>query len=236
MADELNNESVSTPVVPEMATGSADNILAELFRGIKNDLNVSDSLLELAVHRFSVKVTEMSDPKKLAGAKSNFLSALKKNTMTLKTLHRGILILGARKYTITITGRRKDGAVAVASKSVKLNNKDFIEPKDDSVEGILVELFKELNHISVGSNKDFAILFDDYAELVGIPSDNISRTKERSAIKKDLLKATKISWKNFVKGMLFLGYTEFDIVLTINHRNGNNTIHSRKVILREDGI
>lgn len=233
MSDD-NVESIISPPIPEMTTGSADNILAEMFRGMKHDLNVSEALLEMAVHRFSMKVTELSDPKKLAGAKSNFLSALKKNTMTLKTLHRGILILGARKYTITITGTRKDGSIAVASKQVKLNNKDFIEPKDDSVDGILVELFKELNHIAVGNNKDFAVLFDDYAELVGIPADNISRSKERSSIKKDLLKATKISWKNFVKGLLFLGYTEFDIVITVNHRNGNNTLHSRKVILRED--
>lgn len=223
-------------VIPtvEKKTGSADNILAELFRAMKHDLNVSDAILESAVYRFSMKITELEDPKKLIGAKSNFISALKKDTMTIKTLHRGILILGARKYTMTVTGKRKDGAVAVASRTIELKNKDFVEPEDDSIDELLIGLFKDLNHLSLENTKDFSTMFDEYAELVGIANDHYSRNKERASIRKDILKAKKITWNNFVRGLLFLGFTEFDITISINHRSGKTTIHSRNVILRED--
>lgn len=231
MSEEFNDDQLAPA---DSRTGSADTILSEVFCGIKHDMNVSESLLEAAVHRFSMKVSEVDDPKKLLGAKSNFLSALKKNTMTMKTLHRGMLILGARKYTITVAGIRKDKTMAVAFKTLTVTPKDFLDLKDDATETLLIEMFKELNHISVENNKDFAMLFDEYATLVGIPNDNISRSKERSSLKKDIFKAKKLSWKNFVKSLLFLGYTEFDITIAINHKNGKNTTHTRKIILQED--
>lgn len=238
MSDIDNDSGILGSVEPraEMQSGSADNILSDMFRCMKSDLNISDALLESAVYRFSMKISEVDDPKKLVGAKSNFLSALRKDTMTIKTLHRGLLIFGSQKYTITITGKRKDGTMAIASRVIHLKNKDFIEPEDDKIDGLLISLFKDLNHISLENNKDFAILFDEYADLVGIPPDNVSRSKERSALKKDLFKAKKITWKNFVKGLLFLGFAEFDIVITISHRNGKTTTHSRRVILREEAI
>ena len=214
-------------------TGGADSILAELFRVMKHDLNVSEALLESAVQRFSMKVAEVPDHKKLLGAKSNFLSALNKATMTFKTLHRGILILGAKKYKISIVGKRADGSYETASKTLEINNTDFIDSKDEIIETFLLDMFKQLNHLSIENTKDFANLFEDYAKLVGVLPDNIDRSKERASLKKDLFKASKLSWKNFVKGLLFLGFTEFDIVISINHKSGKLTTHSRKIILRE---
>lgn len=219
--------------VTDSKIGGADTILTELFRAMKHDLNVSEALLEVAVQRFSMKVADVPDHKKLLGAKSNFLSALNKNTMTFKTLHRGILILGAKKYKISITGKRPDGSYAIASKTLEVSNKDFIDSKDEVIETFLLDMFKQLNHLSVENTKDFGNLFEDYASIVGILPDNISRSKERASLKKDLFKAKKLSWKNFVKGLLFLGFTEFDIVISISHKSGKLTTHSRKIILRE---
>lgn len=231
MNDHTQNENVAPD---DSRTGGADSILAELFRAIKHDLNVSQALLESAVQRFSMKIADSPDHKRLLGAKSNFLSALNKPTMTFKTFHRGLIILGARKYAITITAKQKDGKYVVSSKDICSNENEFIDSKDEQVELLLLNMFKQLNHLSLENSKDFANHFEDYAVLVGVGDDNISRSKERASLKKDLFKASKLSWKNFVKGLLFLGFVEFDVVVTINHKNGKNTTHSRKIILRDN--
>lgn len=214
-------------------TGNADAILVEMYNVVRHDLNVSNSMLETIVERFTVKKSDKYDLKKLQGAKSNFIGAISKDNMTFKTLHRGMVIIGARKYTLTVTGTRKDGVVASCSGTVEVKDEDFIDPRDGPADNILLTMFKQINHITLESTDDFTKLFEDYAKLVGVPFDAVARNKERASLKKDLFKTKKLSWKNFIKGLLFLGFLEFDITLNINSKNGKNTSHSRKIILRE---
>ena len=78
--------------------------------------------------------------------------------------------------------------------------------------------------------KRFNILIERYMRRSN-PNLNLKDASTmRGSLKKELLKDS-ISWKVFIKGLVFLNIKRFKIVLELEHYNGYTTKHEKSIIM-----
>ena len=81
----------------------------------------------------------------------------------------------------------------------------------------------------------FARLMEQYIIKSQIPLNSKESNSVRGNIKKELL-SSKMSWKVFIKGLVFLDIRKFEIVIRLHHPNKMITEHSKVVVLTvQDG-
>lgn len=76
----------------------------------------------------------------------------------------------------------------------------------------------------------FSRLMDRYIINAGIPYNSKDSTSVRGNLKKELL-SDKMSWKVFVKGLIFLNIQKFELKIKLYHHNDIVTEHSKMIVL-----
>ena len=112
-----------------------------------------------------------------------------------------------------------DDSETIGSKS---NNGSADNALSNIYTGILFDL-------GINQNR-FNILLERYLTVANIPNNLKEISTFRGNIKKELLKNT-MSWKVFIKGLVFLNVTSFTITIKLNHASGRNSLHSKTINL-----
>lgn len=132
-------------------------------------------------------------------------------------------------------------------KNSKSKLKDFItKPVYKSSSGILSSIFQSLlrdkmnyDPQSPGESGDF---FGPWAQAMDnfitdsrncIPQNKRMLSSARGNIQKEILNPKGISWKVFIKGLMFLGVVKFDLIVVIHNSNGTKTTKQQTVNLGE---
>lgn len=104
------------------------------------------------------------------------------------------------------------------------------EIRTGTTDSILASLFRTvLADLGINVNR-FNTLLNKYIVHANIPMNTKEISSVRGNLKKELLKSV-MTWKVFVKGLLFLGITKFDITIRLYHANGRITDHAKSVTL-----
>lgn len=104
------------------------------------------------------------------------------------------------------------------------------EIKTGSSDSILASLFRTiLMDLNVTAIR-FDRLLERYINNARLPNNIKEASSQRGNLKKELLKSS-MSWKVFVKGMVFLNVRKFDISIKLHLSSGLVSEHHKTVIL-----
>ena len=97
-------------------------------------------------------------------------------------------------------------------------------------DSVLSGLFRVIMfNLNIDTTK-FARLMDRYIINAGIPYNTRETTSVKGNLKKELL-SDKMSWKVFIKGLMFLNIQKFELSIKLHHHNDIITEHSKTVVL-----
>lgn len=113
----------------------------------------------------------------------------------------------------------------------KSKGKPIAQPiHSGSTDSVLSGLFRVIMfNLNIDITK-FSRLMDRYIINAGIPHNAKESTSIRGNLKKELL-SDKMSWKVFIKGLMFLNIQKFELHITLYHHNNIVTEHSKIIVL-----
>lgn len=104
------------------------------------------------------------------------------------------------------------------------------EIKTGTSDSILASLFRTiLFDLGITATR-FNILVEKYIIKAAIPKNVKDISTQRGNLKKELLKST-LTWKVFIKAMVFLNVMKIDIRIRLHHCSGTITEHHKTVVL-----
>ena len=118
------------------------------------------------------------------------------------------------------------------------DSKDRIVPlgeeiRSGGVSSVLASLYRNIqNGIGIDMGR-FNQLLERYIIKSNIPTNIKEISSLRGNIKKELMKSS-MTWKIFVKGLVFLNVRKFELTIKLHHANGNITEHKTIPIILDD--
>lgn len=216
-------------------SGGVDSILAGLWRKVLQDLEVDDAALLDRIDRYSKKVTT-NFPDRAAQIRGNLRTDVYKEAMTWYTFTKCLRVLGVEYFEIDFTLKHLR-SITTHRLKVKLDDTFFEDEKDSEEKDtkdptVLSVFFNEILHqLNVGVHL-FEALLEQYMRRAKVTANIRNRTHIRGYLKKDF-SAPKMSWKSFVKGMIFLCVLAMDLKMTLHHRKNYQTTHDYRVVLSD---
>ena len=115
-----------------------------------------------------------------------------------------------------------------------MSDNDFGPPiKTGPSDSVLASLFRTvLMDLGITAIR-FEKLLDRYIIQAKLPNNVKEASSQRGNLRKELLKTT-MSWKVFIKGLMFLNVIKFDITIRLYHPAGRVTEHIKTVRLDRD--
>lgn len=222
------------PFSEQIRTGTSDSILSALYRDILSDLGIEEGRFLLMVDKHVSRTITPEEMKEISSIRGNVRKELMKSVMTWKVFIKGLSVLNVKKFEVEIKTALKTGEVKAASviRTVLLdpnlipNDKTEISKPVNVLTSLLRGIFEKC-HVTTAR---FSELIRDYIIKANIPVNMKEISSARGNIKKELLHDS-ISWKVFVKGLVFLNAWQFAIEVRLYHLNGKVTQHSKSIIL-----
>lgn len=221
----------NVPTRGMLQTGGADSILAGLWRKILLDLDVDDSTLLDKIDRYSKKAT-LEQPERAAQIRGNLRTDVNKDAMTWYTFTKCLQMLGVEYMEIKFTLHHLR-MTSIHTLQVPLDGVMLVadeEDKDPKEPSLLSVFFKGILHnLEVGVIM-FESLLEQYMRREKVSINLQNKTHIRGYLKKDF-SAPKMSWKSFIKGMIFLCVLKINLEASLRLRKNQLTIHHYEVIL-----
>lgn len=224
----LGRKHKAVPIGTMIYSGGVGSVLARLIREVMDGIGLrEDDRYNALMTRYINRAAMLPDGKKLFVARQGLAVELKKENITWKTFMQGLDFIGAKKFTLTVILKHRDGEEtyhSVASPIVRPSEAGSILAK------LLWEIFFDLE---VHGEK-FDRMMRNYIEKTRT-RDQIhprERASIRAALSKEFLKPN-ITWKTLIKGMLFLDIPEFSIRLALTHVVRASTVHGLTVKIDE---
>lgn len=221
----------------EIRTGTADAILAGLWRRILTDYDIGPARLDDLVNQYSKKMTHL-EPNKRAQFYGNVLSDLKSDQITWSTFKRGPMVLNAKKVTMTFTLHHRYCQTEHSfSFEYGAPNEPEVIPEGLLKKDIPTELGTFLANIMSSLGVDvttFNHLLSGYMKRNKIDSTQGKRMHVRTNLRKDLLQK-RLSWAGFMRGLDFLTIQKLDVKIELEFVSRSNRVkrskHYERIIL-----
>lgn len=115
-------------------------------------------------------------------------------------------------------------------------NKPLVAPlRSGASESVLASLYRAiLFNLNMDIPK-FTRLTDQYIIRAGIPYNSKESTSVRGNLKKELL-GDRMSWKVFMKGLVFLNVNKFKLTVELHHNNNTITKHEKTIVLDNENL
>ncbi len=207
------------PLNAQIRTGGGGSILAKLFRQVCSDLGlVEEDAFDRLIARFVMKASRLPDAAKKMALRQGLSVELKKESITWKTFMRGLEFLSIKKFELDIALEERDG-----STSFHTVHSGILEDKDAGM--VLAELFgKILLALKIHGDK-YSACMETFIGRSKMKIHKRQKASIRAAISKEILKS-QLTWKTFIKGLLFVGVRAFTIRLRVYHEVRGVTVHT----------
>lgn len=226
------------PYGKQVYSGAKEAILANLFRGILEKAGLPESRFNVLVDKYVINTMGHEDAKELTSVKGNMKKEYLRSHMTWKVFVRGFRIINARSFTITLHAKFSEGDVKEAGVARRLVfDSKYLESDLDLTDPdkVLYALYKDLNVQTRTNMARFNKLFDMYAVRSHIPMNMKDISSARGNLNKEFKKDT-MSWKVFIKGLIFLTATNVEFGIYLPRADGT-VIHSfQKVVLDSENM
>lgn len=215
----------------EIKTGTPDSILSSLFRTILNDIGMDIHRFNGLLLKYLTRINHELNFREIASIRGNLSNELLRSVMTWKVFMKGLLFLNIQQFMILIT--IEDDKEQISHHEHFVDMKEFSTIKKvDSInpDYILSGLFQKIKTALNIDEELFNKLITDYIRRVniGIKDEDISSIKGN--LKKELNRK-HMTWRVFIKGLMFLNTHRFTIELKLKHVNQCFTSHYKSVVL-----
>lgn len=221
----------------DIKTGTSDSILASLFRTILSDIGMDIYRFNGLLLKHLSRVNSNLNIREISSIRGNLSNELLRSVMTWKVFIKGLLFLNVQKFDLNLTLESDQGQMSVHRMSVDTQQFSAIKNEDSvNPDYILSDLFKQIRSDLKVTEKIFNENIVNY-----IRRSNIIDEKEISSAKgnhKKELNRPHMTWRVFIKGLLFLNTDRFTLEICLHHLNRQMTTHSKVVILnlKEDSL
>lgn len=221
---------MSEETYPEIRTGTADAVLAGIWRNILRDLAINPARLSDLIQQYSKRMTHLT-PARQTQFYGNVMSDLREDHMTWKTFRRGPMVLGACKMEIKLTLQHLN--CRTEHKYIIEYNDPSVPVESDTEEPTDLSAFftRIMMDLGVGP-AEFNRLLTVYMKHAHVRITPANATFLRGKLNKDFT-GKRLSWAGFIKGLSFLTVPRFEatITLTFPGKRIRKTVHHRNVVL-----
>ena len=185
-------------------SGAVGSILSRLFQRILHNLGITPDRYEALMARYIQKATTLPDRKE-GTSRVSLSKELLKKSMTWKTFLKGLEFLYVSKFEICLRLHNEEG---------KILSEFYLDIM--KAVGMTTDLYNEL-----------MIRYVNKACLTGSRKD---RAGVRASLNKELLKPS-MTWKTWIKGLVFLAITKVEVSLVLTHESRRITNHEDTILL-----
>lgn len=220
------------PFQAPIKAGGAGAVLARLIRTTMYDLGIDEQdRYDSLMVRYIQKARFLPDAAKQEIARVGLSKELLKEAITWKTLLKGYEFLNIKQVGFGITFpliRRSEGDKEEFYTSVThiVLTKESREDPGKYLASLLAKVFHDLGIVK----DDYDRLMDDFINNSRSVIHKRQRASIRASISKELLKGS-ITWKTFMKGLVFLNIAKFKIETKLYHANKQPTFHEISVVV-----
>lgn len=207
-------------------TGGVGAVLARLFRTVMHDLGITEQdRYDALMVRYIQKARFLPDAEKQEALRLGLSKELLKESITWKTLMKGFEFLYITQVEFKVTLDRS-GVQSEHSVSFLIGKRE--EP-GRHLASLMARIFHELDI----RDTEYDRLMVAYIEKSRDTIHKRQRASIRAAVSKELTKDT-MTWKTFMKGLVFIGVERFTIDIKLHHQSKAPTKH--RVLVAVDGI
>ncbi len=203
-------------------SGTVGSILSRLFQRILHNLGITPDRYEALMARYIQKATTLPDRKE-GTSRVSLSKELLKKSMTWKTFLKGLEFLYVSKFEICLRLHNEEGKIFYCNKVVMMNQ--------ITMEGkILSEFYLDIMK-AVGMTTDlYNELMIRYVNKACLTGSRKDRAGVRASLNKELLKPS-MTWKTWIKGLVFLAITKVEVSLVLTHESRRITNHEDTILL-----
>lgn len=212
------------PIGTTIVSGGVGSILARLIREVMYGIGLStDERYNALMTRYISKAAMLPDGKKLFVARQGLSVELKKENITWKTFMQGLDFIGVKNFTLMVVLKHRSG-----EETFHTVHSPVIRPSDSGM--VLAKLLQEIFFDLEIHGDKYDRLMKGYVEKTRTRDQIHARERSsiRAALSKEFLKQN-ITWKTFIKGLLFLDIPEFSMRLSLAHAIRAATTHDLTV-------
>lgn len=229
-------ESVEKALYGErIGSAGPDSVLAGFFRKILFDLKINSNRFQALLDRFILSQGYAGNSIEVSMSRSALRRELSDTTMTWKVFVRGLQSLRVEKAVFGLVLYRDDGEVTGHERVI-----DIKEEVSDSGEdvGTLAVYFKDiLEYLKIFPDdksetpNEFDKLLNYYVRMSKPGGALADQSQVKCSLKRELLKS-RISWKIFVKGIIFLRTYKMIVSVQLIFRNKLVSYHHTTLVFR----
>lgn len=225
----MNHKDMLIPYREEIRTGTPDSILSSLYRLALHENGMDEPSFYIRIDKYVNRTVSAEDIKELSSIKGNLRKELMKAGMTWKVFIKGFLVLNIVKFDIAVKVKITDEeTTGEAVRTIVLDKTVNSEKEIGKTESTLRSLFADLMlNLRIDTEK-FNELINRYILSAKIPLNVRDISSTRGNIKKEILKSP-MSWKIFIKGLMFLNVEKLEIIIRLHQASGKVSTHSRKI-------
>lgn len=221
----------------EIYKGPVGSILSNSYRSILFGLGMDAERYDALMTRYIRRALSDSSRKDRVDVREGLSEELLKESMTWKTYLKGFKFLGVTDVTITISILRKNGRRTTHSLTFSMADLNVDIDEDIEVDGgtlstpgmVLGKLYADIGKALEIDEKTFQTLMTEYIRTSQVGSSKKAESAARASLTKELSRKT-ITWKTFVKGLVFYETVEFRLNVTLTHAFGEKTSHAIKPV------
>lgn len=199
---------------PLIKSGTADAVLAGIWRNILYDLDIDPARLDDLILAYTKRMVKL-DPQKRAQDHGNWSSDLKEEQMTWSTFLRGPRCLGVKKMHMQFTLHHRHYQ-SVHTLVIEYPDPEEITPEDSAPSN---KEPTELSVFFVRIMHDLGVTVGQFNQLL----NTFMRRQKQTAGNKTFLKGNykkeflnqRLSWASFIRGLEFLTIPSFDLKITL---------------------
>lgn len=221
------------PYNEAIVSNSIESILPRLFRAIRDSIGIPENKFNFLVDRYTSQVYPDLPVKKISSTRNNIRRDYLKSYMTWRVFIRAFRILNMKSVTFSVHARFAHPQLneASASRRIVLDPKWKSNERDlTEADGMLHALYEDLQLASGMTTQRFNELFKIYAMHMHLPTNVKDMSSARGNLNKEL-KKKNMSWKNFIKGMVFLTASQLEIGLHVTRHDNVTMSTYLKIVL-----
>lgn len=192
-------------------TGGVDAILSRSFRGLVNAIGIKDEgRFDARMGRYAQKalMSNAPDAEDQYRLRLSLIKELKKEALTWKTFMRGLEAMGVEVFEVELKCYDKQGNVSSYKRSSGiLSDKEA----GSFLAGLFADIVTKRNILQSGHYEQ---LMNDYIDASRPDAHPRQRATIRAGLSKELFKSN-MTWKTFIKGLIFLQIEKFDFGVKI---------------------
>ena len=215
----------------KIGSGGSDAILSGLFRDVLINLHIDFGKFLSLIDRYIVSHGISSNVAELSTARSALRREFMSQTMTWKVFVKALVFLRVEKVTLELSLYRDGNEKSTHETSFDVKYAEKENEEDDKQTNVLSAFLTEIAHDLGIQDKVFKDHMNDYVKFSKPGAEPSEQYTAKCSLRREMHKSS-ISWKVFVRGLIFFKTSKLIINLTLHHRNDVRTEHRKTIVFK----